>query len=196
MPKSSEKMQAVKDRIFQAAMELFEQNGYENTSVAEITKKAGVSKGTFFTHFPTKDAIFSAIGAIFVEYMQDIVETGLRENLSAQQILKNSIHMAAEWCTENKPMMKQVLTSGMYHPTAGSQSTSNRFLMVELLCQVIRTGQAQGEFNEAIVAEDASTVMAGIYFTIMYDWINDGCTWELENKLENCLVLLYGGMRP
>lgn len=196
MPKSYEKMQAVKDRIFQAAMELFQQQGYENTSVEEITRKAGVSKGTFFTHFPTKDAVFSAIGAIFVEYMQDIVETGLLESRSAQQLLKESIHMTADWCIKNKPMIRQVLTSGMYHPSMGSRSTSNRVAMVGLLKRIIQAGQEQGEFYEALPIEDASSVLTGIYFTVMYDWINDGCTWPLEDKLISCMDLLYRGLHP
>ncbi len=196
MPKSPEKMQAVKDRIFQAAMELFQQQGYENTSVEEITRKAGVSKGTFFTHFPTKDTIFSAIGAIFVEYMQDIVETGLLENRSAQQLLRESIHMTADWCTKNKPMIRQVLTSGMYQTSAGSRSTNNRVAMVGLLKRIIQAGQEQGEFYGALSVEDAAAVLTGTYFTVMYDWINDGCAWSLEDKLISCMALLYRGLRP
>ncbi len=196
MPKSQVKMQAVKDRIFHAAMELFEQKGYENTSVEEITKKAGVSKGTFFTHFTTKDAVFSAIGKIFVEYLQDIVETGLRENRTAQQILIESIHMAADWCMENKPYIRQVLSSGMYHPAMGSRSTTNRVAMTELLGRVLKEGQKQGEICSSLSVEVGSAVLTGTYFTIMYDWINEGCIWPLEDKLTDCVELLYRGLHP
>lgn len=196
MPKSPEKMQAVKDRIFHAAMELFEQQGYENTSVTEITKKVGVSKGTFFTHFSSKDEVFSAIGKIFVEYMQHIVETGLRENRSTKQILHDSIHMAANWCKENKSMIRQVLISGMYQPSMGSHSTSNRMAMVELLSRVLRAGQAQGELYDDMSVEDASVMLTGLYFTIMYDWINAGGVWSMEDRLVSCLELLYRGIRP
>lgn len=123
-------MKAVKDRIFHAAMELFEQQGYENTSVEQITQRAGVSKGTFFTHFHSKDAVFSAIGRIFVEYFQEIVENGLRDGHSSRGILHDSIHLAATWCKENEPMIGQVMASGMYRFSIGSHATSNRITMI------------------------------------------------------------------
>lgn len=196
MPKSPEKMKAVKDRIFHAAMELFEQQGYENTSVEQITKRAGVSKGTFFTHFPSKDAVFSAIGKIFVEYFQDIVENGLQEGHSAKRILHDSIHMAAVWCEENKPMIGQVTASGMYRSPMGSHATSNRVAMIGLLDRVLRAGREQGEIRENVSIDDVSAMITGLYFTAMSDWINDGGVWSLERKLLDYMELLYCGIQP
>jgi AcrR family transcriptional regulator len=45
-------------RILASALELFAQEGYEATGVAEICQAAGVSKGAFYHHFPAKQAIF------------------------------------------------------------------------------------------------------------------------------------------
>jgi AcrR family transcriptional regulator len=44
-------------RIFQAAIALFERDGYEATTVGRIAAEAGVSEMTFFRHFATKDAL-------------------------------------------------------------------------------------------------------------------------------------------
>lgn len=44
--------------ILQAAEALFAGEGYEATGVAEICDEAGVSKGAFYHHFPTKEAVF------------------------------------------------------------------------------------------------------------------------------------------
>ncbi len=48
-------------KIFAAATQLFAQNGYHATTVAEIALAAGVAKGTFFVHFPSKDAVIAAL---------------------------------------------------------------------------------------------------------------------------------------
>jgi AcrR family transcriptional regulator len=47
--------------LMDAALELFISAGYEKTMVADIVKKAGVAKGTFFYYFPTKEAVLVAI---------------------------------------------------------------------------------------------------------------------------------------
>jgi AcrR family transcriptional regulator len=42
------------DRLVVAALELFEERGYENTTVIGIAERAGLTKSTFFRHFPDK----------------------------------------------------------------------------------------------------------------------------------------------
>jgi AcrR family transcriptional regulator len=44
-------------RIFEAAMRLFEQQGYRETTVADICAAADVARATFFLHFPMKSAL-------------------------------------------------------------------------------------------------------------------------------------------
>ena len=48
-------------RISQAAIEHFSRLGYEAASVDEICAAAGVSKGAFYHHYPTKQALFLAL---------------------------------------------------------------------------------------------------------------------------------------
>ena len=44
--------------ILEVANLLFSKNGYDATGVAEICQEAGVSKGAFYHHFPSKQTIF------------------------------------------------------------------------------------------------------------------------------------------
>jgi len=44
--------------ILSAAVEQFSGNGYEATSVSQVCRAAGVSKGAFYHHFPSKQAVF------------------------------------------------------------------------------------------------------------------------------------------
>jgi AcrR family transcriptional regulator len=61
------KGEITKRKIIEAATFLFNENGYENTSVQEICEKARVSKGAFFHHFPTKEFLFLEILNDFLE---------------------------------------------------------------------------------------------------------------------------------
>src|SRR5699024_2850914 len=55
------KKQQTRKRIEQAALKLFRDKGYSQTTVKEITQAAGIAKGTFFNHFPTKESIMHSL---------------------------------------------------------------------------------------------------------------------------------------
>ena len=49
----------LKQALYRKAIELFESEGYENTTVQQISEAVGVAKGTFFNHFPGKEHVVS-----------------------------------------------------------------------------------------------------------------------------------------
>lgn len=48
-----------RERLQLAALDLFAERGYENTTVTEIAERAGLTKSTFFRHFPDKREVLS-----------------------------------------------------------------------------------------------------------------------------------------
>lgn len=56
-PRSEE----TRERLMQAALASFAERGYDATGVAEICQRAGVSKGAFYYHFASKQALFLAL---------------------------------------------------------------------------------------------------------------------------------------
>ncbi|MFJ6789092.1 TetR/AcrR family transcriptional regulator [Streptomyces angustmyceticus] len=51
-------------RLTAAALDLFEERGYENTTVTEIAERAGLTKSTFFRHFPDKREVLFDKGTV------------------------------------------------------------------------------------------------------------------------------------
>src|ERR1700743_1274547 len=66
-------------RLAVAAMELYQERGYEQTTVAEIAKRAGLTERTFFRHFTDKrEVLFSggpALQELFVTAVLDAPAT-------------------------------------------------------------------------------------------------------------------------
>jgi len=56
-----ERSQETRTQITAAASRLFSQSGYDATGVAEICAQAGISKGAFYHHFPSKHAVFMSL---------------------------------------------------------------------------------------------------------------------------------------
>ena len=59
LSKQQLKSKETKERIFKAAKAILQKNGYENLSIKNICEEAGVSNGSFYHHFKTKDDLLS-----------------------------------------------------------------------------------------------------------------------------------------
>lgn len=84
-------MNRTKRKIFEIAMRLFSEKGYEATSVEEITATVGVAKGTLYYHFNSKEEIFNFL-----------VEEGIK-------LLKNSIQIKISKCNTTKDKIRAIV---------------------------------------------------------------------------------------
>ena len=84
-------MNRTKRKIFEIAMKLFSEKGYEATSVEEITATVGVAKGTLYYHFNSKEEIFNFL-----------VEEGIK-------LLKNSIQIKVSKCETTKEKIRAIV---------------------------------------------------------------------------------------
>src|SRR5437660_5870424 len=54
-------------RLEQAALELYAERGFDETTVAEIAERAGLTERTFFRHFPDKREVLFSGGALLTD---------------------------------------------------------------------------------------------------------------------------------
>ncbi|MEI9805810.1 MAG: helix-turn-helix domain-containing protein [Pseudolabrys sp.] len=59
MKVSREQVSEHKTRVLDAAARLFRERGFDNVTVAEIMKAAGLTHGAFYGHFPSKKALIA-----------------------------------------------------------------------------------------------------------------------------------------
>lgn len=59
LSKQQLKSKETKDKIFRAAKKILQQKGYDHLSIKNICEEAGVSNGSFYHHFKTKDDLLS-----------------------------------------------------------------------------------------------------------------------------------------
>ena len=70
-----------KKKIVDKAWELFAKNGYKETKVEDITKDLGISKGSFYTYFATKDELLYEV----LEKIKKEINRNL-ENINVNQV--------------------------------------------------------------------------------------------------------------
>ena len=60
-PKFRRRSEARPDEVLDAALELFVEKGFAATRVEDIATRAGVSKGTVYLYFPSKEAVLEGL---------------------------------------------------------------------------------------------------------------------------------------
>lgn len=71
----SERGRRTRDRLVVAARQVFEERGFDATRMSDIAKAAGVSHGTVYTWFPTKEDVLHGTVDSVTEQMYDVLST-------------------------------------------------------------------------------------------------------------------------
>jgi len=66
-----------KERIFEAAIDLFAQNGFDATSMREIAEAVGIKKASLYSHYKSKDEILEKIVEYPLARMMVIADVGV-----------------------------------------------------------------------------------------------------------------------
>lgn len=76
-----------KQLIMEKALELFSEQGFEATSVQQITERCGISKGAFYLSFKTKDELLISMVEHYLQQFVTDVDQVVRSSLSKDIIL-------------------------------------------------------------------------------------------------------------
>lgn len=116
----SEKLTPKQKLIFQSAIELFADQGYDNTSTKEIAQHAGVSEGSIFRKFKNKEELLMAIltpltHKILPQDLNEFSKTAYQNgNLNLKYFLTTMINDRIKLFKYNHKIMKIFLNEFMY----------------------------------------------------------------------------------
>lgn len=149
-----------------SAQQLFFTQGYENTSINDIIDAVGVSKGAFYHHFDSKQAVLEAVIDRIVEQTQvSIAPVMADQTLDALERYKALVHVINDWRLERKAAMIAVLRTLqrpenlrlLHHIRAGGAG-----ILIPAMAQIIAQGIEEGIFYTEWVQESAELAV-GIY---------------------------------
>jgi len=163
------KKEETKNRIFVAAAQLFNDKGFDATTVDEIAERADVSKGTFFNYFPRKEAL----GYYLAEEWLELVEHAVTETArSAEERIIELFAMGADSYGENRELARVVARYSMQQlcaPTpeaAGTQRSLN-----QAFDAIWAQGQERGEFRADIEPMMARGVLGAVFIGAVMWWV-------------------------
>ncbi|MEU6625503.1 TetR/AcrR family transcriptional regulator [Streptomyces litmocidini] len=186
----------VKNRIYEAALDLFTQKGYDQTSVDEITEKADVARGTFFNHFQRKEDLIAEWG----EQRRLQLRRGLdAEGIPHTQVkdirvaLSRCMSILAAVSLENPLQTKAVLTAWV---RAGFPLHEQPYV-AHMFGEFIEAGQRIGDISQDVDACLAGNLLRDVYLGTLYRWTQapEGRA-DLEADLQSACATLLDGLLP
>ncbi len=162
-----------KAKIYRTAQELIKKHGYEGAAVEKICRLAGVSKGAFYHHFPSKADLIVEGYSLCDRYFEDHVAGELKA-LGAEDKLVEFIQYQLEYAVETGiDLIKQVYKSQIDHGT--SFFISQDRTLPTLLNQIVKEGQNNGALSTEVSADYISQFLLRFSRGLIYDWcLHDG----------------------
>ncbi|TEB06004.1 putative acrEF/envCD operon repressor [Pelotomaculum schinkii] len=91
--------------------ELFIQYGLSKTSIDDLVQACGISKGSFYKFFTSKEELFYVILQNQEEISNRLIGEHLRKNLPPKELISSFFHMAFQMADEN-PLLQQWFEDG------------------------------------------------------------------------------------
>jgi AcrR family transcriptional regulator len=188
-----QRSEETRNRILEAANLLFSKNGYDATGVAEICNAAGVSKGAFYHHYPSKQAVFLASMENWLTNLNQGFNLTRQETKDIPQAMKamaemvGSIFQAADirlsiflefWVQAYRdPVVWQAVISPYRHYQG-------------YFTEMIREGIEQGSLRQ-VKPEHASRALVSLSIGLLMQALFDptGTDWQAETRDSIALIL-------
>jgi AcrR family transcriptional regulator len=180
--------------LIRSGMELFSRYGYRDVTVEDIVRRAGLSVGTFYKYFRSKEAYYEQILSL-------IEREGIRK---AQQVVARlhspvnklkAVYQFVVLGMRKYPILRGVLRGDerFLYPgfdiEAGAIGALRRHIE-ELVAEIIRDGSRRGIFRPGLYEDATGLVMALLDTTIAH--LDDA---EVEKLSRDMLRLIQRGLR-
>ena len=166
--------------LLEAALDLFVEKGYAATRVEEVAARAGVSKGTLFLYFPSKEELFKAVVRenIAGRFAQWQLELDAFEGTSAELLR----HCYAVWWERIGSTKASGITKLMFSEARNFPALAHFYQQevlqpgTALVKRILARGMARGEFRPMDVNTGVYLVLAPMLFLMMW-----------QNSMASCL---------
>ena len=196
---SHPRIKSRKDRIMEAALRIFAEKSFQEATISEISKEAGVSEATIYEYFGTKEDLLFAIpekisndtakeSHAVLPFIKD-VEGRMRAILfSYVQLYQNNPHYSAL-------VLLQLMSNKRFRQTAAHEAIRRS---AHSLLEIIREGIADGTFRSDANAYLIRSMLMGTIEHLFIHWHMQGMPRReksIMDMLDPFLEIVLNGIR-
>ena len=181
-----------RQEILDAAMTLFEREGFDAVTVEQICQAADVARGTFFLHFPAKSALLPEWNRQLASELRTRLAEPRGSAAAEYRMLVD--HVGQGWL-RHADVMAAMLRDFLTGPEAARAAGDDD--LRALVEEIVRRGQERGEFRRNVSPRLAATALLTTAAAILAGAVfgeGEASPDEIRNQLLH--VALHGLVQP
>lgn len=182
--------QLASQEILKTALRLFTEQGYDETTIAQIAREAGVSQRTLFRYFGTKEDLLGGGQDRFGQVLMDTIsqqpaDAGVWEALRAGVAAVLALHDSREQALERFRLL---------HNTASLRAgwLEKRLRFQENLLPLIETRMDAATGNEGAKSRAVIATAFACLDAATMTWVADDGKGEIMDLYDECLAAVRG----
>ncbi len=195
---AQQRSEETRARLLLAALDSFAERGYDATGVAEICQRAGVSKGAFYHHFASKQALFVALLDQWLAVLDGQMARSRAPGASAPQALQAMVGLLQQALRDARgqlPMFLEFWRQAARDETIWQATMAPFKRYHTLLAVTIRQGIAEGSLRPCDPEQAARVLISMAVGMVLQSAINPtGNDWQ-QSAQAGIDMLLHGLLR-
>ncbi|HEY72717.1 MAG: hypothetical protein DRJ03_13380 [Chloroflexi bacterium] len=189
LSRRARKKQETRQRLMEAALRFFREQGYGDTTIEQITEAADVAKSTFFNYFETKDAILPALTEWRLKELEEALLPERGAPASPVARIKQALCLVAEDPLSDPVLARRLFAAKRCHPDLRPVHA-----LARLLSEQVRQAQAAGEIRADLDPVYLGGVIRALFFQQLMMWHLDYRPVPLPELLRAMVDLLLDGI--
>lgn len=169
--------------IFDKAMALMGEKGFQGTTVREICAEADIPIGTFYNCYKSKVDILKSIYESGDKYIHDAVETEFKGKNAIEKL-----HIFAKHYAQLNVRTGIEVMRVLFYPTnewfAGTRP------MQVLMKEIIDEGKASGEIRNDVATDELVDYVFDIFRGVCYNWCIYSASFDISQRMESHISIL------
>lgn len=186
-----------REEILKAAEKIFAQNGFYNSTVAEIAKESEFAIGTLYQFFTNKEELYYTMMIEKFDLLYEMLQSKVSEHSRCMDKLGCVVEVVLSFIEQNVDFFKiftwelNVLNSNMNNQLK-DQLISKHFAYIKLISDIIAEGIQEGLLKDGS-ADDLSTALVGMMNVFSFNWIYNQQQDALREKAPTIVNLFLNG---
>ena len=180
------------EQIKQAVLDIIFTDGLKNLSTRNLAKRIGMSEGTIFRHFPTKQDIILSIIADFQTELIGSLRIIANSTVEPEQRLNDFLCTTIKYLADNKGITILLLSEASHNNDAILKNKLQQIFnnQKELISKIILDGIAIGKWDGSISVENVAMLYMGIPVSFNVYLALSGGDYHVDNFCSKMLQLL------